>query len=276
MGASYREQDMYDCVFYNIWFGEMPNYFQYHALACERNSKSFHWIVYTDQVEKKTSWNSAITAYPYSWEELSNDFRKIGVKINRPATFTRAVTKTIAQCRLFLPIVRNDPTPESTHWGISEFDVIYGDLRKYFYDLEDWLVISGDPRAGCGPLSVFRNDCQEMLMNYPNIIHELEDNSYDTIETNEFLLFFEDRGNVKRFTGLQPFREKFGFTAGHWAKWRDGVITVFGSQGKFEAGMFHFGGQRKSGKFKVTLPPSRFWKVSDDGIFPLGKPLKFL
>lgn len=264
------------CLLYNIWFGEIPNYFAYHQMTCDKNADDFHWIVYTDQVSKTTKWSKSITAHPYSWDQLIEDFSKIDIQLEKPDTITRPVTKTIAQCRLFLPMLRSEPAPEYSHWGITEFDVIYGKLDKYFEDAHEHLVISGDPRAGCGPFSVFRKDCQELLKDYPNLKNEIEDNSFDSIETNDFLEFFEQHGSVKRTTGLQPIRDKYRHTAGHSAKWLNGKLVVVGSQGEFEGGFFHFGGQRKSGRFQVKGNPTKFWRVSGSGIERLDPDIKLL
>lgn len=264
---------MYKCLFYNIWFGKIPPYFKHHCKTCNINKSDYHWIVYTDQVNKQTSFSEAITAYPYNWDMLIKDFQKIDVEIEKPKKITRPVTKTLGQCRLFMPVIRND-FPKTQYWGITEFDVIYGNLNEYLLNIENYLVISGDPRAGCGPFSIFRHDCEELILNYPNLKIELEDNSHDTIETNLFLLYFEDHGQVKRNTGLQPFRESLGFTAGHWATWEKGEINVFHKEEQKKAGIFHFGGQRKRPEFKITKKASNNWKISHKGIENLKKRFK--
>ncbi|GAG20716.1 unnamed protein product, partial [marine sediment metagenome] len=142
----------------------------------------------------------------------------------------------------------------------------YGKLYNYFEDAHEHLVVSGDPRAGCGPFSVLRRDCLPMLLEYPNLKEEWEGNSYDSIETDDFLRFFEKRGSVKRTTGLQPIRDKYRMTAGHSAKWLDGQLVVIGRQGCFTGGVFHFGGQRKKMTFKVEEHPTDCWQVSNSGI----------
>lgn len=122
------------------------------------------------------------------------------------------------------------------YWGHTCFDLVYGDLNKWFGDL-DCDIFGNDPDAICGPFSLYKNtpEISRLFMEVPNWKELLgstqNDRPFDEYYMTECVRKARDEGRINFKSG---FYQDHGFEYDLKQK----GIKLF-NYGK-EIAMFHF------------------------------------
>ena len=148
-----ERSDNFSFAFLNIYFGKLPDYFDFWAKTCEPNFNNFHWFVYNDHVDKKKSVNNAVTLVPYNFNMLCQDFsRTLGISIHPKNT------RIVCDCRvIFYPIrSKHENLDDFDFIGYSDIDMLYGQLDKFLpKNVKQYSMISAHDGRPCGPFTLF-------------------------------------------------------------------------------------------------------------------------
>lgn len=135
------------------WYGPFPWYFPYFVFSCKYNS-TVDFIIITDNEDEIQNKPDNFKIIYTKFEDLKSNFsEKMGFKVSLDYPYKLCDFKP-AYGYLFPDIIK-----KYDFWGISDIDIIYGDIRKFMTNeiLEEYDVISSRHDYITGSFCLFKN-----------------------------------------------------------------------------------------------------------------------
>ena len=154
----------YKIIIIGCYFGKFPKYIDLWLNSCAYNP-DINWIIYTDQ--KMNNLPSNVEAKNLTFMQLGELASK---KLNDDSISLQYPYK-ICDFRPAFGIIFEDDIKGFDFWGHCDFDMIFGDIRKYF---TDELLKDHDKLLKNGHLTLYRNDTKT------NSLFLLQGSSYDS------------------------------------------------------------------------------------------------
>lgn len=135
------------------WYGPFPWYFPYFVFSCKFNP-TVDFIIVTDNDDEIYNRPDNLKIINIKFKDLKNNFsEKLGFTVNLDYPYKLCDFKP-AYGFLFPEIVK-----KYDFWGISDIDIIYGDICAFITDeiLDDYDVISSRHDYITGSFCLFRN-----------------------------------------------------------------------------------------------------------------------
>lgn len=135
------------------WYGPFPWYFPYFVFSCRFNS-SVDFIIVTDNEDEIQNKPDNLKIIYTKFEDLKSNFsEKMGFKVNIDYPYKLCDFKP-AYGYLFPDIIK-----KYDFWGISDIDIIYGDIRAFMTSeiLDVYDVISSRHDYITGSFCLFKN-----------------------------------------------------------------------------------------------------------------------
>lgn len=118
---------MYKIIYINLYFGSLPNNFQLYLKSCKYNS-TVDWLIFTDD---NTEYD-----YPENVKVKYTSFDKISKLIARNFDYDIVLDRPYKLCayRPAYGQIFKDYIKEYDFWGYCDFDMLWGDIRKFYTD----------------------------------------------------------------------------------------------------------------------------------------------
>ncbi|MGG0413130.1 DUF6625 family protein [Peribacillus simplex] len=129
-----------------VYFGEFPTYFPLWLNSCSYN-ETIDFIIISDQNIPKKPDNVRIIKMTFNeFKNMAQRKLELEISVERPYK--------ICDFKPAIGVICEDYLTGYDFWGYCDFDMIFGDLRKYF---TDELLGSYDKILPLGHLSLYRN-----------------------------------------------------------------------------------------------------------------------
>lgn len=137
---------MYKICIIGIYFGKFPVYFPLWLNSCKYN-ETIDFLIITDQkIINIPNNTSTITMSFIEFKNIVQSKFEFNISLERPYK--------ICDFKPAFGIICEDYIVDYDFWGYCDFDMIFGDLRKYF---NDELLYSYDKILSLGHLSLYKN-----------------------------------------------------------------------------------------------------------------------
>lgn len=300
------------CAFIVLYFGALPDYFDFWARSCESNHADFHWFVYNDSISEVIPFNPAVTLVPYGFAQLCQEI-EAAYQLPVPSE-SRGL---VCDYELLLASLKRDD--DAFHGfdfvGFTDLDVIYGDIRRFLPDdALDYAMISADDDRPCGPFMLFNRKYADRIFRHDGVVawlkstlekevwqltHATEAGAFEPmtgsrkkdalVKQTRFRHLDESETLMKiaaqfapvlcRADPLQPTMTKgFNFRKA-FAVWEEGSLKVHDNRGHTREGaFFHFSRFKKRARFKIDPAVSRShrWGIYKYGIREIASPLTLM
>lgn len=274
------------------YFGRWPFWMPFFLESCRRNS-TIDWLFFTDCGVPGNS--------PGNVRYVEESFASYCTRVSQRLGIEFAPGNPYKLCDLkpALGYVHADCLDGYDFWGISDIDLVYGNLRGYFDAprLERFDLLSTHARRVSGHLCLVRNtdEMREAFMRVAGWRRYLADPAHHAFDEKAFSKVFVRFKNwpesLRRvFDSLRPLRRHSEFTEAYSTPnariaWHDGSYTFpgcwFWQQGRLlndldgerEFPYFHFlvwkhawrAAGIKDAAFYQALSDSGFWTMSERG-----------
>ncbi|HPT68375.1 MAG TPA: hypothetical protein PLI94_10120 [Bacillota bacterium] len=138
---------MYKICILGIYFGNLPSYFPLWLESCKYNS-TVDFLIINDQ---------NITDLPVNVRQVKMSFNDFRVLVQSKFDFPVSLERPYKICdfRPAFGLICSEYIQGYDFWGHCDFDMIFGDIRKY---ITDDLLNSYDKILPLGHLSIYRNN----------------------------------------------------------------------------------------------------------------------
>lgn len=194
------------------YFGKWPEWFDYFLKSCTEN-KTINWLFYTDCPVPDYNLDNIIFK-SISFEQYKNKVSsKLGIKFNPVSLYK------LCDLKPALGHIHEDEIKEYDFWGVSDIDLVYGNLRRYFTveRLSAYDFHSTHKRRVSGHLFLAKNNkkMREAFMHIKNWQALLSDQKHYALDEGAFSRLFIRHKNLP--TTLSDFFAKFN----SWARLSD-------------------------------------------------------
>ena len=183
----------------NLYFGKLPNYFEFWLNSCKYNS-TIDFLLLTDD-KTKYNYPQNVKVIYLSFEDIKKIFQeKFDFKISLNAPYKLCDYKP-AYGYIFSQYLN-----DYKFWGHCDLDVIFGDLRKY---LPDSILNNYDKIYKFGHFSLYKNvdRVNKSFMSFKNKRNEL---IYKKVFLSNKSFFFDETGIEK--IGIVNFYDNKKYT----------------------------------------------------------------
>ena len=169
-----------------LYFGKMPNYFEYWLESCKYNP-TINFLIFTDDYTKYN--------YPNNVKIIYITFEKLKKIIQSKFDFEISLEKPYKLCdyKPAYGYIFSDYLKEFDFWGHCDLDIIFGNIRKFLpKEIKKY-----DKIFEFGHFSLYKNtnNINKSFMKYKDSISK-KFIYIDTFTTNESL-FFDEIGKYK-------------------------------------------------------------------------------
>lgn len=165
-----------------VYYGKFPNYFPLWLKSCQYND-TINFLIITDQY---------IESVPKNVKVVQMDFFDLKKLVQKPFDFQISLKRPYKICdfRPAFGLIFADYLKEYDFWGHCDFDLIFGDLKKFF---TDELLDSFDKILPLGHLSIYRNteECNNRFKLAGSLVGD-----YKTVFTNDRNFIFDELGGI--------------------------------------------------------------------------------
>jgi hypothetical protein len=261
---------------FNIWFGELPEYFDFFAKSCSFN-KNWKWFLFTNLVKQKKDYNDFVTLIPYDWDDLHSDcyfLKNINYKVDTRWNERQGSHGNLTiwpkngwPCRLYIAKKYKEIWKNYNFIGTFDCDIIYGDLNlKMPQNIQEYGMITGhtgrlhptnkNPRI-CFPFTIFNKNCFDDVFDYVEKRDFILDANY------EFSAYFAKKHKIFCGNNIQPIGETVAFNEKRVVIWKKGKLFI----NNIEGGFYHFMDEKNNNKFDWNLNiKNDYWIIKNNKI----------
>lgn len=178
------------CVI-GVYFGTFPDYISLWLRSCEKNP-TIDFLIFSDHAIESTPDNVQIIHM--TLQEMKNRAQNLfdfPISLDRPY-----------KCCDYKPIyglIFQDFLKQYDYWGHCDFDLIFGDLSKFF---EQYELTSYDKFLSLGHLCLYRNTLEN---NYRFMLDGSECGSYNTVYSSEQNFAFDETRGINKIYKKHKF-----------------------------------------------------------------------
>lgn len=272
------------------YFGKWPAWFDFFLLSCSKNA-DINWLFFTD-CETPTNHPSNVSFVSMTFAEYTALVsQKLGIEFSPESAYK------ICDVRPAFGHIHEEAAKGYDFWGVTDIDLVYGNLRKYFTAerLSSKDLYATHARRVSGHFFLIRNN-EKMRYAYRNIKNWRErfsDKQHYAMDEGAFSRLFVKHKNfprsVAKFLALfnpwaraSEFVEAYSTTHASvpWVDgsfvfpeqwyWQDGTLTN-NLNGDREFPYFHFmawkeNGWSDSSKFDPVSLEANSFKITGNGI----------
>jgi len=137
---------VYKICIIGVYFGQLPEYFPLWMKSCKYNS-TIDFLIVTDQEIKNNSPNIKVINTTFKeFKELVQSKFDFSISLDRPYK--------ICDYKVAFGIIFDEYLKDYDFWGHCDFDMIFGDIRKF---LPDSILSLYDKVLPLGHLSLYKN-----------------------------------------------------------------------------------------------------------------------
>lgn len=132
-----------------LYFGKLPDYFNYYLKSCAYNKK-ITWLIYTDDISNSYILPSNVIIKHIAFDEMQSRIQsKFDFKISLESPYK------LCDFKPAYGYIFEDEIKPFDFWGHCDLDVIWGNLNKY---LTDYLFGNYEKIFTSGHMTIYKND----------------------------------------------------------------------------------------------------------------------
>lgn len=198
-------------VIIGTYFGPLPKYMKYWLISCAYNP-TIQFYVYTDQIIENPPDNVKIinTALHELSKVMSN---KLGVNVSIHNPYK------LCDMKPMYGTIFNEDIKEFDYWGHCDFDLVWGNLRKF---LSDEILENHDRILDLGHLTIYKNTkevtCRFKLensnINYRSALETPNHVAFDEIAMNKIYSEYSFSQYINReiIADIRPYYKRLSIS----------------------------------------------------------------
>lgn len=182
-----------------LYFGKLPNYFEFWLSSCKYN-QSINFLLFTDD---KTKFN-----FPDNVKVIYTTFENIKNYIQSKFDFKISLDKPYKLCdyKPTYGYIFSDYLSKFDFWGHCDLDVIFGNLRKF---LPEDILEKYDKIYRAAHFSLYKNN-EKINKSFMEFKDKNNESIYKNVYSSNESFFFDENG--KKNDGILNFFNKNGLS----------------------------------------------------------------